>query len=114
MSVQERPEGGNFPQVCFDPGECSEQERVERDGEQRACQQQRILLLLEHSQCDTSCAKYEGEFPNLTAPGGQDQYCACRSRKERPLQDSQYKFAQDDDHDEQEHLCGMGEQIKGI
>ncbi len=46
MPIQERPEGGNLPQVRFDPGERPEQERIEGNREQRTSQQQRILLLL--------------------------------------------------------------------
>ena len=66
MPIEQRPEGGNLPQVCFNPGERSEQERVERDGKERTCQQQCILLLIEHTQRDTSRAKNEGEFPDLS------------------------------------------------
>ena len=73
MPVQQRPEGGNLPQVCFDPGERPEQERVEGDGKQRARQQQRILLLLEQPQGDTCRAKNKGEFPNLTAARSKDE-----------------------------------------
>jgi hypothetical protein len=83
-AILQRPEGVHFPQVCFDPRESLEQERVERDGEQR-------ILLLEYSHCDRSRTQNEGEFPDLTAPGSTRPL-----RKERSLQERQHKFAHDE------------------
>jgi len=50
----------------------------------------------------------------LTASGSEDKCSAPWSRKKHSLQQSQCKFAHDNDQDDQEYFCGMGEYIQGI
>lgn len=70
---------------------------LEGNGQQRARQQQRILLLLEDPQGHSGRTQDEGEFPDLAAPGSHNQCRARWSGKEEPLQEREHTFAHDDD-----------------